>query len=105
MGRRRVDLQTAAQLLSISSDAVRKRAKRGTIDYETGEDGRLYVWVDTGETTDYPTGDRARDPGARDELVEELRDQVQFLRRELERKDAILLRMAERIPEIEAPRD
>jgi hypothetical protein len=30
-----------------------------------------------------------------------MQDQIEFLRRELERKDAILLRMAERIPELE----
>ncbi len=33
----------------------------------------------------------------------ELRDQVRVLREELARKDAILLRMAESIPQLEAP--
>jgi hypothetical protein len=36
-----------------------------------------------------------------EELVESLQDQISFLRRELERKDAIMLRMTERIPELE----
>jgi hypothetical protein len=36
MGRRREDLQETAEILGISSDAVRKRAKRGTLDHETG---------------------------------------------------------------------
>ena len=115
-GRQRVDLQTAAELLGISSDAVRKRAKRGNMSYETGADGKLYVWVYDGETTDYPTGNRARQPEAgpdhRDELLEEMRDQIAFLRRELEarteearRKDHIIMQMAQRVPELEAPRD
>lgn len=108
MAGRRVDLQTAAELLGISSDAVRKRAKRGTIPYETGVDGKLYVWVDEvaspGETDDYPreAGDH------RDDLLEELRDQVAFLRRELEarteetrRKDHIIMSLTQRVPELE----
>jgi hypothetical protein len=37
----------------------------------------------------------------RDELVDELRDRIRYLEEESKRKDAILLRMAERIPELE----
>jgi hypothetical protein len=118
MGRRRVDLQTAAQLLGISSDAVRKRAKRGNIDYETGADGKLYVWVDTGETEDYPSSEgtfpteRGLHYVRNKELVEELRERVRFLERQVEEeRDAnrenrrLLAAALERIPEIEAPRD
>ena len=39
-------LKEAAEFLGSTSEAVRKRAKRGTIPSETGEDGMLYVWVD-----------------------------------------------------------
>ncbi len=108
MAGQRVDLQTAAELLGISSDAVRKRAKRGTIPYETGVDGKLYVWVDGGETDVYPreAGDH------REELVEELREQVAFLRRELEAERnahaearRITYTLAQRVPELESPRD
>jgi hypothetical protein len=116
MAGQRVDLQTAAELLGISSDAVRKRAKRGTIPYETGVDGKLYVWVDEGTpspggTDDYPDEPTAelRDQG---DLVAELRDQVAFLRRELEarteearRKDHIIMSLTQRVPELEHPRD
>ena len=76
-------MQTAAELLDISSDAVRKRAKRGTIPYETGVDGKLYVWVDEaspGETDDYPDEPTDRDQG---DLVAELRDQVAYMREQL----------------------
>ncbi len=104
-------MRTAAELLGISSDAVRKRAKRGTMPYETGVDGKLYVWVDEaspGETDDYPreAGDH------REELVEELRGQVDYLQgiigtrdRELSEMRRLLAGALERIPEIEAPRD
>jgi len=120
MGRRRVDLQTAAEVLGISSDAVRKRAKRGTIPYETGADGKLYVWVDEaepGETEDYPTGGEHHDHGeaqgfAQGELVEELRSQLEYLRGIVETRDRELAEMRrllagalERIPELEPPRE
>ncbi len=112
MAGQRVDLQTAAELLGISSDAVRKRAKRGTIPYETGVDGKLYVWVDEaspGETDDYPDEPTDRDQG---DLVAELRDQVAFLRRELEAERnahaetrRIAYALAQRVPELASPRD
>ncbi len=108
MGRRRVDLRTAAELLGISSDAVRKRAKRGTMPSEIGADGRLYVWVDAGEPETYPTGE-ARGGG---ELVDELRDRVQSLEGQVaaEREASgelrrIIAALTQRIPEIEPPRD
>src|SRR3712207_8229198 len=40
---------------------------------------------------------------AKDETISELRDQIGFLRRELERKDAILMSLTQRVPELEAP--
>ncbi len=114
MGRRRVDLQTAAELLGISSDAVRKRAKRGTMAYETGADGRLYVWVDNGETDDYPAGEHGDQGGdrdtfvssdPRDELVEELRDRVRALEEANRENRRIIAALTSRIPELEPPRD
>ena len=39
---------------------------------------------------------------SRDELLEVYRDQVEFLRRELERKDTLLMSLMQRVPELEA---
>ncbi len=112
MAGQRVDLQTAAELLGISSDAVRKRAKRGTIPYETGVDGKLYVWVDEGvpspgrspgETDDYPREETG--PAYRDELVEELRDRVRALEEANRENRRIIAGLIQRVPELEAPRD
>jgi hypothetical protein len=112
MGRRRVDLQTAAQLLGISSDAVRKRAKRGNIDYETGADGKLYVWVDTGQTTDYPTsnvgpgglhGDVSHAHDPREELIATLREQLEAEREANREMRRLLAGLIERVPQLEAP--
>jgi hypothetical protein len=73
-------------------------------------DGKLYVWVDEaspGETDDYPDEPTDRDQG---DLVAELRDQVAFLRRELEAERnahaearRIAYALALRIPELEPP--
>src|SRR5829696_4185285 len=98
MGRQRVDLQEAAEILGISSDAVRKRAKRGTLAHETGSDGKLYVWVDNGDP------DRRTPPhDDRDELVEFLRAELAAWQEEARRKDHIIAALTERIPAIEAP--
>ncbi len=115
MGTRKVDLKEAAVELGITSEAVRRRAKRGTLPSETGEDGRLYVWLPDGSDAgphavshdgSHAAGD---DDRLADVLLERFEDENAFLRRELERlhkelerKDAILLTMAQRIPELEA---
>ncbi len=105
MGRRRLDLKEAAETLGVTSEAIRKRAKRGTLPSETGEDGRLYVWVDDGSPTGWTVPDTDKDAH-----IASLEDQVSFLRaelvtrnEELRRKDHILAALTERIPELEAP--
>ena len=87
---------------------MRKSMARGTIRHFR-EDGRLYVYLDVFERSSKTVQDEeqadtskmVQDPG-QDRYVAALEDQIQFLRRELERKDAILLRLTERIPELEA---
>jgi hypothetical protein len=103
----------AANALGVSVDALRKRIQRGTIPHERHEDGRVYVLLDKASTMQDKSGISSstvadEDEGERpvrygtEEFIGSLQDQIGFLRRELERKDAILLRMAERIPELEA---
>jgi hypothetical protein len=135
-GRRRLDLKAAAVELGVTSEAIRRRAKRGTLPSEKGEDGLLYVWVhdvsdgvhDVSDTGPHGvsdgglhgvsdggvhvgTHDQDQDqvPRLPEALLERFEDENGFLRqelerlhRELERKDAILLTMAQRIPELEA---
>lgn len=110
----RVPVYEAAELLGLTVDAVRKRIQRGTIPYERRDDGRVYVLLDKTRTPQEEPGgleagnaretdqDERRVPSRTDELVESLQDQIEFLRRELERKDEILLHMTKRVPEIEA---
>ena len=105
MGRQRLDLKEAAEALGVTSEAVRTRAKRGTLPSETGPDGRMYVWVDGGSDTGWtpPASEK-------DAHISSLEDQVSFLRaelvtrnEELRRKDHLLAAPTERISELEAP--
>ena len=112
MARRRLDINAAALALGISSDAVRKRAERGTLDSERDERGHVWVWLDTDETDDQP---RSEPPGVdllseKERRIEDLRDRVAYLERQVEeerdarrRADTLLARMMDRVPELEAP--
>jgi hypothetical protein len=98
----------AADALSISQDAVRKRIARGTIPHDRDESGRVYVYLSPSETVHKTDQDTMQDDATKtvqDAYIRSLEDQIAFLRRELERKDTILLNLTERIPELEAPSD
>jgi hypothetical protein len=91
MDRRRVDVKQAAQILNVTTDAVHKRVKRGTLDSVKDEEGRVYVYLDDVQT-----------PDLRDDLIDRLESEIDYLRDESRRKDTILLTMAQRVPELEA---
>jgi hypothetical protein len=90
-------MREAADLLGVSKEAIRKRVVRGTLPSELGEDGRRYVYVEAGSdvaAADVPTHEH--DVHERDvlmaEMVEELHDELRYLReqlnQELERRSA-----------------
>jgi hypothetical protein len=100
-------LRNAAIRLGVSEGAIRKRVARGTIHSQMGADGLRYVCLE---------GEDARDghgpDGGTDVLVEELRDRIAFLQRqlqsreeELRRRDAILMNMTEAIEALTLPRE
>jgi hypothetical protein len=129
----RMTVQEAAAALGITVEAVRGRMHRGKYGREKAEDGRVYVVLtpdqlaNVGERSDERSEKRSAHVRERSsgsgELVEELRDHVAFLRAELEarneeilrreeehreearRKDTIIAQLAQRIPELEAPRE
>jgi hypothetical protein len=104
----RVTVAQAAAALGVSQDAVRKRIARGTIPHDRDESGRVYVYLTPSETVHKTGKDTVRDAASKtvqDAYVRSLEDQISFLRRELERKDAILLNLTERIPQLEAPQE
>ncbi len=99
-----VDLPTAASLLDSTTEAVRKRATRGTLRSER-RDGRVVVWVDDARTE----GGREAQGEGDAALVESLQDQVTYLRSQLdaERKAndenrRLLAGLIERMPALEA---
>jgi hypothetical protein len=104
----RVTVAEAASALGISQDAVRKRIARHTISHDRDESGRVFVYLSPSETvhkTDQDTTQDAASKTVQDAYIRSLQDQIAFLRRELERKDGILLNLTERLPQLEAPQE
>jgi excisionase family DNA binding protein len=110
MGRYRVTIQEAAKRLGVKEGAIRKRIERKTIRSEKdAESGRVFVYVNETPTEGYDTGhDEGYDmsyAAGYDTLVRSQQEQIEFLRRELERKDAILLNMTEAMKALNPPSD
>lgn len=110
-------MKEAAEVLGTTVDAVRGRIRRGTLD-SVKLDGVVYVLLDPtigeqhsdqSEPEDgdgrQQTGDQSGLAADQSQLVGELRDQIDWLRREVERKDTIIMSLTQRIPELEAPRE
>ena len=101
-----LDMDAAATRLGISREAVRKRLERGTLKGKK-VNGQWYIdLTDCSDDTDSADGHSdTRTDG--DQLVATLRDEVEFLRRELEarteeirRRDHIIAGLVQRIPEL-----
>src|SRR5215207_1637187 len=100
----RVTVPEAAKMMGVTQSAIRKRVHRGTIPWDKDHEGRIYVYVDPSEMSPETRGGKARETSvgqSGDELLEAYRDQVEFLRRELERKDTLLISLMQRVPELE----
>jgi DNA-binding MarR family transcriptional regulator len=107
----RLSVPQAAERIGVTQDAVRKRIKRGYIEWEKDADGRLFVWVDpteTGKETSSNTSSETSqdvDDTVLLDYVETLKDRIHHLEEESRRKDHLLAAALERIPAIEPPPD
>ena len=113
-GHRRISVQEAAEHLGTTVDAIRKRVQRDTIAHDKDPDGRVWILLDTDMPRQDTAGQR-QDSGS--EMVEELRDRIAYLERQVEeerearrRADTILAQLsaataeqARTIRAIEAP--
>jgi len=111
----KVTVAEAAKLLGISADGVRMRVRRGTIDHEKDETGRLLVYVDEAELERNEAQDTSVDAYLTllQEQIEQLRNDVMDWKEQLrEEREAnrenrrLLLAALERLPPaLEAPEE
>jgi hypothetical protein len=113
--RRRLTVPRAAEALGVTVDAVRGRIRRGKLKSEQHA-GTVYVWLDApkSESGDSrgPSATSYRPSDDRSERIEDFREQVAYLREQLEAERQahaearrIIAGLVERIPAIEAPQE
>ena len=90
----RLTIQEAARRLGISEGAVRKRVTRRALQHEKEEDGRVYVYLDAGDSRGVDEGQDAGVAPNNEALISQLRDEVAYLRDENRRKDEIIMQQA-----------
>jgi hypothetical protein len=111
MSGRWVDLREAAALLGTSTEAVRKRAARGSLRSDR-QNGRVLVWVDESRTEGGREAqvDREELLEAKDETIRLLEEQLRLRGEEIQRRDVIISQLTQatsnltdRLRELEAP--
>ncbi|MBN2099919.1 MAG: hypothetical protein JW753_10035 [Dehalococcoidia bacterium] len=124
MTERTLEIGEAARILGISTEAVRKRIKRGSLKAQKNGDGQWLVILDESRlaairdnggdsvqadaagittTLNLVRSSAAIEEALRDE-VDVLRDEVTFLREEISRLDTIIMSLTQNIKMLEAPR-
>jgi hypothetical protein len=86
---RRVTPRRAAEILGISTEAVRQRIRRGSLRSDKDVDGRVYVYFDTSQqsTDEVRTDERTISAAYSDSLrvqINSLQEQVTYLRQQLD---------------------
>src|SRR5215218_5613175 len=88
----------------MSSEGIRQRIRRGSLESEKGTDGRVYVFVED-EDLDGPSSEPDKD-----EVLTRMEDEIAFLRQELatrdeeiRRRDAVLLSLSEGLKALNPP--
>jgi len=109
--RRRLTVPQAAEALGVTVDAVRGRIRRGKLEAEHDDAGTVYVWIDAPTEADSRGPSEASQRPSADlaERIEDLREEVGYLREQLQHATErdrenrrIIVALTSRIPAIEA---
>ena len=103
----RLTVKQAAQTLGISQDAVRKRVARGTLASEKLPDGTVLVWLDADQDADEDNGFHPTQAhlDSLEKYIARLEAELEDRKEEARRKDAIIMTLAQRVPELQAPQE
>ena len=105
MGVDRLTIQDAARRLGVSEGAIRKRVARNTFRHDKAEDGRIYVYLDEGDTRRV---DEVQDAGVVREseaLISRLEGEVEFLRDQVRRQQEIIAQQTLTMRQLSAPQE
>jgi hypothetical protein len=80
----RVPVEEAARLLGIEKGSVKKRIQRGKLRSEKDSKGRIWVYLNGSETVHGESGDRSETVW--DSKLDDLREQIRYLREQLDRE-------------------
>jgi hypothetical protein len=107
----RTTIAEAAKKLEVTQEAIRARIRRGTIEHDKDEAGKTHVYL-TEEEIHNQTEDNAVVNGVVNDYITSLKSEIESLKadrevwqEEAKRKDAIIMALTNRIPELEAPHD
>jgi len=99
----------AAKKLEVTQEAIRARIRRGTIEHDKDETGKTYVYLTEVEAHNQHE-DNAVVNGVVNDYITSLKSEIESLKQDREvwqeeakRKDAIIMALTNRIPELEAP--
>jgi hypothetical protein len=92
------DLDKAADIIGITSDAVRKRIERGTLE-GTKENGRWQVYVE-----DSRPDNSGQIPDHVNKYIKSLEEQIDYLKQENYQKNVIIRELSQKVPELPAGR-
>jgi hypothetical protein len=99
----RVTIAQAAKQLGVTQEAIRARIRRGSIESNKGEDGRIYVYL---------TEEESVANGVSNDYINALKSQIasleqdkEHLRDESQRKDAIIMSLTQRFPTPDQPQE
>jgi hypothetical protein len=105
----RQTIAEAAKKLEVTQEAIRARIRRGTIEHDKDESGKTYVYL-TEDEAHSQQQDNAVVNGVVNDYITSLKSEIESLKRDREvwqeeakRKDAIIMALTNRIPELEAP--